>query len=91
MKSIEAFVKVLAARDFDQLASMFAEDARGRLLLPFPMGWRRSVAGTRSSDTSSAGLDLRRASISSHQARTSLGLGTASRGASRSSAKAGPR
>jgi len=42
MKSIEPFVKVLAARDFDQLAAMFAENARGRLLLPYGL---EEVAG----------------------------------------------
>lgn len=35
MKTPEEFVKLLAARDFDLLAGMLAEDAQGRLLLPY--------------------------------------------------------
>ena len=35
MKTPEEFVKLLAARDFDRLAGTLAEDAQGRLLLPY--------------------------------------------------------
>ena len=35
MKKPEEFVKLLAARDFDRLAGTLAEDAQGRLLLPY--------------------------------------------------------
>lgn len=35
MKTPEEFVKLLAARDFDLLAGTLAEDAQGRLLLPY--------------------------------------------------------
>lgn len=35
MRAPEEFVKLLAARDFDRLAGMLAEDAHGRLLLPY--------------------------------------------------------
>ncbi|HEY6924635.1 MAG TPA: hypothetical protein VI653_14275 [Steroidobacteraceae bacterium] len=35
MTAPEEFVKLLAARDFDRLAGTLAEDAEGRLLLPY--------------------------------------------------------
>ena len=35
MQTPEEFVKLLAARDFDRLAGKLAEDAEGRLLLPY--------------------------------------------------------
>lgn len=35
MKTPKEFVKLLAARDFDRLAGTLAEDAEGRLLLPY--------------------------------------------------------
>jgi TusA-related sulfurtransferase len=35
MKTPEEFVELLAARDFDRLAGTLAEDAQGRLLLPY--------------------------------------------------------
>src|ERR1700730_2582339 len=35
MKTPEEFVKLLAVRDFDRLAETLAEDAQGRLLLPY--------------------------------------------------------
>lgn len=35
MNTPEEFVKLLAARDFDRLAGTLAEDAQGRLLLPY--------------------------------------------------------
>lgn len=35
MKTPKEFVKLLAARDFDRLAETLAEDAEGRLLLPY--------------------------------------------------------